>query len=1062
MRIVIDMQGTQTESRLRGIGRYTLALSKSMVHLREEHEVILFLNSMFPDTIEFIRAAFAEILPEKNICVWDGTGSVDMLNESNDSCRRATEISREAFLAGLQPDVVLITSLFEGMREDATTSIGSFASQLPTAVILYDLIPMIYHDIYLKDPSIKSWHLNKIEHLRRADLLLSISASSGREAVEHLDFRTEKVVNISTACESYFRPVAVNEAMHVHLQKSYGLVRPFVLYTGGCDSRKNIEGLIRAYAAMPELVRTKYQLAIVCAMDECSRLRLLRLAAKEGLGNDDLIFTGFVSDEDLLAIYNSCKLFVFPSLHEGFGLPALEAMSCGRAVIGSNVSSIPEVIGREDALFAPSDDKDITRKMLEVLTDGSFCSELEQYGLERAKSFSWEQTARQTWRALETFVTQRQQVTSTPSVTVNRPRLAFVSPLPPAKSGIAVYSAELLPELSRHYEIELIVAQDKVSVPWVQANCPIHDVKWFRKNAHSFDRIIYQFGGSSFHEHMFDLLNEFTGVVVLHDFFLSGIIDYLDVRGIKPYGLAKALVHDHGWTALQTYYQAKDSADTIWTYPCNKEILQQALGIIVHSEYSCRLAEKWYGTGFADDWTQIPLLRMPASKIERCSARQKLGLSEDAFVVCNFGHIAQTKLNDRLLKAWLKSSLSTDSHCHLIFVGQNCSGEFGAELKRTLHRNKTDRIKITGWVDTDNYQTWLSAADVGVQLRTKSRGETSAALLDCMNYGLATIINAHGSMTELPENTVCMLPDEFSDENLIESLTALWKDLGYRTELGRQACELIKKQHCPRLCANMYAEAIERYYQRAAVGVPAVLDAVAKIKPPLSVKDGLQFAASLANNFPPQQHSRRLFLDISGLVQGVVENGTQRIACALLRELLLTPPAGWVIEPVYITKESIGYRYAYRFTSKFLDISGEWAEDDLIDTCQGDIFLKLDFQAPAIPIQKDYLLNLHQRGIKIFFVIYELNQEMYQNWLKTVGCFDGAICISQTVADKFAVCFRNYATKCLHPFDITWLQTNINNSSLTWKESAEQLMQCAWGNNKYIRIRPEEIQEQNK
>ena len=117
-----------------------------------------------------------------------------------------------------------------------------------------------------------------------------------------------------------------------------------------------------------------------------------------------------------------------------------------------------------------------------------------------------------------------------------RPRLAYVSPLPPEQSGIADYSAELIPELARHYDIDVIVDQPKVSDLEVVANCPVRDPAWFADNAASYDRILYHFGNSPFHKHMFDLLERFPGTVVLHDFFLSSVAFHLE-RHLKLEGL---------------------------------------------------------------------------------------------------------------------------------------------------------------------------------------------------------------------------------------------------------------------------------------------------------------------------------------------------------------------------------------------------------------------------------------------------------------------------------------------------------------------------------------------
>ena len=1034
MRIVIDIQGAQsTGNRNRGIGRYTLALAKEMTRQCDAHEVLLVLNGLFPETIELMRAAFASLLPQDNICVWEAAGPVYAVDQSNDSRRQIAEITREAFLASLQPDVVLNMSIFEGLGEDdAITSIGVFTSRLPTAVVLYDLIPLIHRSIYLENPVVERWYQNKLDQLRRADLLLAISGSSAQEAVDYLGFPSANVVNISAACDSQFQPLKVDETTRVQLHKTYGLIRPFVMYTGGIDHRKNIEGLIRAYARLPKHLRAAHQLAVVCAVQQTNRERLRQLADEEGLADDELVMTGFVPEEDLLALYNACKLFIFPSWHEGFGLPALEAMACGRAVIGANTSSIPEVIGRRDALFDPFDDDAIARKILEVLTNSDFRKELEQHGLEQAKKFSWEDSARRAWQALDAFVSARKPAADM-SPKPRRPRLAYFSPLPPEKSGISDYSAELLPELARHYEIEVIVAQKEVSDGWVLANCPVRDVAWFRQHADRYDRVMYHFGNSEFHSHMFDLLREFPGVVVLHDFFLAGIVAHMDVSGIKPYGWARALIYGHGWTALQSRYKAKDTADVVWAYPCNLEVLQQALGVIVHSGHSGRLAENWFGHGVASAWSVIPLLRAPAVKTDRQAARQNLGLVEKDFIVCSFGHLGPAKLNQRLLSAWQASPMALDPHCHLVFVGQNQDDDYGAQLVRTIRDSVVaSPIKITGWTDAQSYRTWLTAADVGVQLRTLSRGETSAAVLDCMNHGLATVVNANGSMADLPQQALWMMPDEFSDDQLILALTTLWRDMARRTALGQHARNVIQTHHRPRQCAEHYAQAIECSYQKASVGLPAMFDALAKVEPAVAVEDISRIATALAKNAPPRPRRKQLLLDISELVQKDSKSGIQRVVRALLQEFLLTPPTGWAVEPVYASGETTGYRYARRFTSRFLDVSDDWAEDAPVEAWPGDVFLGLDLQHFALAAQKDHLHGWHRRGIKVFFVVYDLlpvllphvfpaqAQAMHQRWLETLTQYDGAMCISRAVADELCEWMRVFGPKRARPFALHW------------------------------------------
>ena len=169
MRIVIDMQGAQTESRFCSIGRYTLSLTQAIVRNRGEHEIILVLNGFFQDTIEPIRASFDGLLPQENIRVWYAPGPVRECVPGNDWCRKAAECIREAFLASLWPDVVYVSSLFEGYYDDAVTSIGVYAPQLNTVVALYKPNPLLSAGNELKQsPVYERYCLRKMEFLKRA------------------------------------------------------------------------------------------------------------------------------------------------------------------------------------------------------------------------------------------------------------------------------------------------------------------------------------------------------------------------------------------------------------------------------------------------------------------------------------------------------------------------------------------------------------------------------------------------------------------------------------------------------------------------------------------------------------------------------------------------------------------------------------------------------------------------------------------------------------------------------------------------------------------------------
>ncbi|MES2636293.1 MAG: glycosyltransferase, partial [Pseudomonadota bacterium] len=1008
MRIVIDLQGAQsTGSRDRGIGRYSMSLAQAMVRNRGEHEILIALSDLFPDTIEPIRAAFHGLLPQVNIHVWSATSPVSSIDITNDWRRETAELVREAFLASLKPDIVHVSSFFEGHGDDAVTSVGKFLRTTPTAVTLYDLIPYIYPKPYLENPSVEAWYLRKLKNLREADLLLAISESSRGEGIELLGFPDERAINISTDADTHFKPQKISSESEHALREKYGLHRPFLMYTGGIDHRKNIEGLIRAFCKLPSELRKCHQLVIVCSVQRERMYVLEQLAAQHGSLKGDVVLTGFVPEDDLLALYNLCSLFIFPSWHEGFGLPALEAMRCGAPVIGANISSLPEVIGWDEAMFDPHSDEAMASAMERALSDDIFRRALVNNGKKQSSRFSWDESARRALAAMEQLHAERTSTSIVKDLSVRRPRLAYVSPLPDEKSGIADYSAELLPELARFYKIDVIVAQDVISDPWIRANCAARSVQWFVENSDKYERVLYQFGNSAFHQHMFSLLNEIPGVVVLHEFFLSHVLEYMEGSEYQKDAWSKALYDSHGYKAVRQRFYPSEAAEVNWSYPCNLEVIQNALGLIVHSEHPRQLANQFFGHGAAEDWGVIPLLRVAKNTINKADARRQLKLNNNDFVVCSFGLLGPAKLNHRLLNAWLGSTLAKNTNCVLIFVGGNSEDKYGADLlKRIGQSGIENRIRITGWIDPDIFNNYLAAADVGVQLRENSRGETSAAVLDCMNYGLATIVNAHGSMADLADDAVCKIADQFSDLELTATLESLFHNQSQCYQLGLNAQQTIHSLHAPRACGDQYVQAVETMYCSAKTGVNSLIGAVASLNAVPSEHNALiNLAESIAQSIPNTLAMHQLFVDISELVVNDHKTGVQRVVRSILLELLNNPPVGYRVEPVYGDSSGQGYRYARKFTLQMLDCPNSFLNDDIIEFNNGDIFLGLDFYHSVTLAHDWFYQKMRNYGVQVHFVVYDLLpvqfphfwdpihriDEIHHNWLSVLSKTDGVI-----------------------------------------------------------------------
>ena len=445
MRIVIDLQSCQSGSRLGGIGRYSAELAKAMARNARGHELWLVMNNLINAPAEEVRCAFSDLIPQDRIKIFDvPQGIAEFRN--NKTKVRAAEIIRESFISALKPDMVHVSSLFEGLHEEIITSVGAFFPSNRTAVTLYDLIPLVQREKYLANHEALQHYLGKIENLKTSGLLLSISEYSRNEAIDLLDLDPERIINISSAADERFRPTTVDKSKAIELRKKYNINQNFLMYTGSFDQRKNHANLIQAFGMVPSSARQGHQLLIVGNGWDAIYQQLGAVAKKAGLKEDEVIFAGHVADEDLLPLYNLCELFVFPSLAEGFGLPALEAMSCGTATIGSNCTSLPEVIGWSDAEFDPLKPESIAKTITRVLSDKNFKEKLRAHGLKQAKKFSWDESAR---KAIEGFEKQlersrRSALKATPLFSPKRP-IEELAKLP----GIDSLPNEALQEMSR-------------------------------------------------------------------------------------------------------------------------------------------------------------------------------------------------------------------------------------------------------------------------------------------------------------------------------------------------------------------------------------------------------------------------------------------------------------------------------------------------------------------------------------------------------------------------------------------------------------------------------------
>lgn len=258
-------------------------------------------------------------------------------------------------------------------------------------VIINDLIPFLFSGYQgLKSFPRRIYFKNLGRRAaKRADKIITISQYSKKDILKVFRIPEEKIEVIYLSVDRAYHSLTSNLE---EITSKYGIAKRFIFCFSNFNPHKNVKTLIEAYYRLPQKMKSEYQLVLGGRRDRyCMSLEKM---VKHLKLEEKVIFTGFIPEEDLPLIYNAAELFLFPSLYEGFGLPPLEAMACGTPVIASNTTSLPEVVGQAGILVNPYKVDEIKEAVIRVLTDSTLRNDLIKRGLERAKQFTPEKTAK--------------------------------------------------------------------------------------------------------------------------------------------------------------------------------------------------------------------------------------------------------------------------------------------------------------------------------------------------------------------------------------------------------------------------------------------------------------------------------------------------------------------------------------------------------------------------------------------------------------------------------------------------------------------------------------------
>ncbi len=607
--------------------------------------------------------------------------------------------------------------------------------------ILYDLIPLIYPDVYLHD-EIKLGYMARTRTIASLDHLFAISEASKTDAVALLTIPPSSVTMIAAGADSQFsppiRPITVIMA---ELRREFPTLRPdYVLFPSGIEWRKNVLGMLDAYAALPRQVRKRHQLVMVCSTNEHEREHLKSLTNERGI-TADFLATGFVEDRYLVQLYQASTLVVFPSLYEGFGLPVLEARRCGAAAICSDSSSLREVQPDPAARFDPLDPEAFAAKLHSTLTNPAEIIRLQNSTI---PPFTWEWGAERMAPVIKRL--HEQVACYSP-----RKRLAVVSPMPPQRSGIATYAFRLLEHLRTTADVTVFVdeIQEGTSVPEGVSVARTAELLSLERLDGRFDEVIYFIGNSHFHVEALEMLRQRPGVVLMHEARMTGLylMQYELARKRLPGGTVGGFLQE--W--YPDKYRAHLYQEAVLRAPdadrfgvlLTREIAELATRVVTHSQYAADLIR-------LDSGVDVEVI-FPHPIHAGTPARPK---QDGPPVISSFGMVDPAK-NPELLIRSLAIIRQTLPDATLRFLGQEADKETTEVLRALIKREQLeDAVVFTGHLTDDEFAVELASTTVAVQLRRFTNGESSGAVADLIGSGAAVVVTEIGAMAELPPEIV--------------------------------------------------------------------------------------------------------------------------------------------------------------------------------------------------------------------------------------------------------------------------------------------------------------------
>ncbi|MCX7625211.1 MAG: glycosyltransferase [Candidatus Sumerlaeaceae bacterium] len=797
MRIGIDIQTLETFEAHRGIGRLCRQTVDALLSHAPEHEIWLFGRSPTPPSP-------AQSLLERGAryvsLVFDQSTEAILQRGCATNFLWDTPAARELDLyhvtSPLMNDIVIPAS-----------------APCPVVATLLDAIPAVMHERRRPILGAQEWkrYWQRVRTLRTWQAFAAISQTTADDCVRLFCLCEDRVHTTYVPVEQ--RPLAAWPVERIDATlAAYGLKRGYVLSIMGYHPRKNFEALFLSYARIPSSLRQRAPLVIVCALRHEEKEELLAIARKyrcEG----SVVLPGFVPDDDFPAVLAGAAVLIFPSRYEGFGLPVAEAMAAGVPVVASNTSSLPEVVGEAGILCNPDDHRAFTAAILRLVANEDEAKLFKAMGFMQVAKFSPERFVQRLLKCYDAAVSASRSVVAV-STSPECIRVAVFSPLSPKLSGIADFTEQLMLNFSDRVVLSCFIDDFEPSNPLVRQRVEILP-HWVFDRLHKerpYDVILYELGNNLLHAYSLPYLERYPGIVDLHDFSILGLFQYL----ARDYGWVPEAVR---WIKRESVQEANGVAteDDIerldpLKVPLTRWLLNHHRVTVVHS--------KWLADHLAPQTlegesriTYIPLgvdlgmVRAPRPPREEL--RRKYHLTSHAFVVACVGVMNRLKRLPQVIAAFREFNLMCPES-YLVFVGPADRLVLREVMQLAAKYRIKNRLRLLGHRPLPELYEVLDVADVVVNLRYPTMGESSATLVAALAMGKPALVTPLGQYLEFPDDVCLKVPPNRREKHILyEHLCRLYRDRDLCEQMGENA-----RKHVEAWAYHLIAAHYEKLFDR--------------------------------------------------------------------------------------------------------------------------------------------------------------------------------------------------------------------------------------------------------